>query len=146
MSGEQKKPATSSSQSYSNWCAASKVLVRFIEKMGDTVSSPQNGASTVVEGADGEQEGGRKKRLSFNKSQLPEELTSKYEVLEKIGSGSFGSVYRVKNSKTGGIFAAKYADTRETVSEVSLAGQSVFATLFNTQRWRSKRRLTIFTW
>ena len=89
--------------------------------MGDTISSPQNGASPVAEGADGKQEGQvrGKASTSFDRSQLPKELTSKYEVLEKIGSGSFGSVYKVKNCKTGGIFAAKYADTRETASEVS---------------------------
>ena len=87
--------------------------------MGDTISTPQNGATTELDGGDGDLERGRKRRTSMDTSHLPKELTSKYEVLEKIGSGSFGSVYRVKNSKTGGIFAAKYADTRETASEVS---------------------------
>lgn len=52
-------------------------------------------------------------------SRLPEELTSKYEVVSKIGSGSFGSVYKVRNKKTKVTYAAKNVEAKEdTTSEV----------------------------
>ena len=53
-------------------------------------------------------------------SKLPPELTSKYEVLEKIGSGSFGSVYKVRRLDSRVLYAAKYVETKDsTATEVS---------------------------
>lgn len=51
---------------------------------------------------------------------LPVELTSKYEVLEKIGSGSFGAVYKVRRLESRVLYAAKYVECKDnTASEVS---------------------------
>lgn len=51
---------------------------------------------------------------------LPVELTSKYEVLEKIGCGSFGSVYKVRRLESRVLYAAKYVETKDsTATEVS---------------------------
>lgn len=56
-------------------------------------------------------------------SKLPVELTSKYEVLEKIGCGSFGSVYKVRRLESRVLYAAKYVEAKDnTVNEVSSAG------------------------
>ena len=51
---------------------------------------------------------------------LPVELTSKYEVLEKIGSGSFGAVYKVRRLESRVLYAAKYVECKDNMaSEVS---------------------------
>ena len=53
-------------------------------------------------------------------SLLPTEFTSKYEVVSKIGRGSFGSVYKVRDIKTKAIYAAKQVELNESnLQEVS---------------------------
>ena len=85
--------------------------------MGDTLSSPSTGSSEeaatpwAVDGSS-----------SFDSSRLPVELTSKYKVLEKIGCGSFGSVYKVKRLDSNVLYAAKYVETVDsTATEVSFS-------------------------
>ena len=76
--------------------------------MGNTLS-PSNDAPEAEE------------ELAADISRLPAELTSKYEVMRKIGSGSFGSVYQVKDKKTGVVYAAKYVEVRDNIAtEVSM--------------------------
>ncbi len=59
------------------------------------------------------------RKASVDSSLLPVELTSKYEVLHKIGTGSFGAVYKIRDKKTRTIYAAKHVECREnTASEV----------------------------
>ncbi len=87
--------------------------------MGDTVSSPLD--SSVDEGGE-EVKPARKAagQDSFDVSKLPVELTSKYEVLEKIGSGSFGSVFKVRRMESRVLYAAKYVESKDnTTTEVS---------------------------
>lgn len=51
---------------------------------------------------------------------LPEEFTRRFEVLEEVGKGSFGSVYRVKDTKTKAIYAAKQQEyNNSNMKEVS---------------------------
>lgn len=99
--------------------------------MGTTQSSPSpngsepNGDVDDTPAQDGNDSRERRKG-SIDFSQLPQELTAKYEVLERIGSGSFGSVYRVRDMKTKVVYAAKYVDAKDSeVSTVTtLAGPS----------------------
>ena len=52
---------------------------------------------------------------------LPEEFTRRFEVLEEIGKGSFGCVYKVKDTKTKGIYASKHLEYNSSnMKEVSL--------------------------
>ena len=63
----------------------------------------------------------KRKSFSIDESLLPEELTSKYEVIDKIGTGSFGAVYKFRDRKTRSMWAAKYVESKEsTVAEVRL--------------------------
>ena len=56
-----------------------------------------------------------------DESLLPEELTSKFEVMDKIGTGNFGALYKVKDRKTTLIRAIKYVESNEsTIAEVRL--------------------------
>ena len=43
-------------------------------------------------------------------SNLPDEFTRRFEVLEVIGKGSFGCVFKVKDIKTKGVYATKYLE------------------------------------
>lgn len=51
---------------------------------------------------------------------LPGEFSSKYQAVSKIGSGSFGCVYKVRDKKSKAIYAAKMVDLQHhhTPSEV----------------------------
>ena len=96
--------------------------------MGTTFSAPSDG-SVDSEDKDGGKESPvqgdaeNKEKAptpAIDTSLLPKELTSKYEVLVKIGSGSFGSVYKVRDKKTRVLYAAKYVeDKANDASEVS---------------------------
>ena len=41
---------------------------------------------------------------------LPDEFTERFEVLETVGKGSFGYVYKVRDTKTKAIYAAKHLE------------------------------------
>ena len=82
--------------------------------MGTLSSSPE---SEEYDGAGGSEV---REQNASDFYQLPKELTSKYEVLDRIGHGSFGSVYKVREVKSKVIYAAKYAETKNNnVLEVS---------------------------
>ena len=51
---------------------------------------------------------------------LPTEFSSKYQAVGKLGSGSFGDVYKVRELKTKAVYAAKMVDLQRhsTPSEV----------------------------
>lgn len=86
--------------------------------MGGNLSSPITGSSVDSEEAR-VPEVQDEDRSSIT-SKLPVELTSKYEVLEKIGSGSFGSVYKVRRVESRVLYAAKYCETKDnTAMEVA---------------------------
>lgn len=53
---------------------------------------------------------------------LPAEFSSKYQAVSKIGSGSFGSVYKVRDHRTKAVYAAKMVDLHHhnTQSEVNI--------------------------
>lgn len=86
--------------------------------MGGNVSSPASGSSVDSEEAQSPMINGVERSHS---PKLPVELTSKYEVLEKIGSGSFGSVYKVRRLESRVVYAAKYVETKDsTAMEVRL--------------------------
>lgn len=55
-------------------------------------------------------------RTPLDTSKLPQELTSKYDVVNKIGEGSFGSVYKVRNIRTRVVYAAKCVEARNSTS------------------------------
>lgn len=43
-------------------------------------------------------------------SDLPQGLTSKYEIVDAIGKGAFGSVYKIRDKTTRRLYAAKVVD------------------------------------
>ena len=87
----------------------------------ETVNTPDDDCSPPPEDFTGQGERKKQRKHLINTSMLPEELTSKYEVEDKIGSGSFGAVYKVKDKLTMVVYAAKYLDSRESnVSEVRI--------------------------
>ena len=92
--------------------------------MGATQSSSESEVAKdfaeVAEAAEGPSVR-KRKSFSIDQSLLPEELTSKYEVIDKIGTGSFGAVYKIRDRKTRSMRAAKYVESKEnTVAEVRL--------------------------
>ena len=67
------------------------------------------GTAESVEGTDsGERRGEGAKESPRQKVHLPEEFTRRFEVVAEIGKGSFGCVYKVKDTKTKGVYAAKH--------------------------------------
>ena len=91
--------------------------------MGTTISSPEESGVAAADISSPEEAGEvpvrKKDSLPVDESLLPEELTSKYEAVEKIGTGSFGAVYKVRDRTTGTVYAAKYVECKEnTASEV----------------------------
>lgn len=59
-------------------------------------------------------------REEVDYSLLPVEFTSKYEVISKIGRGSFGSVYKVRDIRTKAVYATKQVEFNESnLHEVS---------------------------
>lgn len=59
---------------------------------------------------------------------LPEEFTRRFEVLEEVGKGNFGFVYRVKDTKTKAIYAAKHLEYNSSnIKEVSTITKRVQA-------------------
>lgn len=94
--------------------------------MGNSASEyPRNDSPSATESSSGEQDYPPKspqvdevKQLNAN---LPSEFSSKYEAVSKIGSGSFGSVYKVRDHRTKAVYAAKMVDLYQhnTQSEVS---------------------------
>ena len=47
-------------------------------------------------------------------------IAGKYKLIEKIGAGSFGSVFRTQNLKNGGMVAAKFEKRNDHEKGVSL--------------------------
>ncbi len=45
---------------------------------------------------------------------LPPQFTQRYEVVQKIGKGAFGSVYRVRDRRTRGLYAAKHVEYNDS--------------------------------
>ena len=76
---------------------------------------------STVEATDGQ----REKEEEVEKPTLPsktlsKEFTYRYEVLDEIGKGSFGRVYKVKDKRTKAIYAAKHQQYNESnMKEVS---------------------------
>lgn len=67
------------------------------------------GIAESVEGTDsGERRGEGARESPKQKVHLPDELTRRFEVVDEIGKGSFGCVYKVKDTKTKGLYAAKH--------------------------------------
>ena len=65
--------------------------------------------------ADDATDGGRSRRGAEEKedpsvlnSTLPEQFTRRFDVLEVVGRGSFGHVYKVRDKKTKAIYATKH--------------------------------------
>ena len=70
--------------------------------------SPPLGSSSSEQGA--AQTGHGDDRSAPIVENLPAEFTAKYQAVSKIGSGSFGDVYRVRDKKTKAVYAAKMVD------------------------------------
>lgn len=69
------------------------------------------GQGESVEGIDGGHGGGEEKeKIPVSVRTLPEEFTRRFEVLEEVGKGSYGYVYKVKDTKTKAIYAAKHLE------------------------------------
>ena len=70
----------------------------------------QAGSSTVeaTDGVRSRRRDEEKEDPSLLNSTLPEEFTSRFEVLEVVGKGSFGKVYKVRDKKTKAIYATKH--------------------------------------
>ena len=47
-------------------------------------------------------------------SSLPPKFTEKYEVIGKLGRGSFGHVYKVRDPRTKAVYAAKQVEYNES--------------------------------
>ena len=79
--------------------------------------SPVTGSSSNEKGYPQKSRDDEFRELNAN---LPAEFSSKYQAVSKIGSGSFGSVYKVRDHKTKAIYAAKMVDLHHhnTQSEV----------------------------
>ena len=57
---------------------------------------------------------------------LPTKCTDKYELLERIGKGAFGWVYKIRDKQTRAIYAAKQlANTANNKKEVRLQVQVI---------------------
>ena len=61
---------------------------------------------------------------------FPEEFTTRFEVLEEIGKGAFGLVYKVRDLKTKAIYATKHLEYNESnTKEVSYKLSYVFVSV-----------------
>lgn len=80
------------------------------------------GQGESVEGIDGGHGGGEEKeKIPVSVRTLPEEFTRRFEVLEEVGKGSYGYVYKVKDTKTKAIYAAKHLEYNSSnMKEASL--------------------------
>ena len=84
----------------------------------DNYSSPPDGL--------GAEEVPVREKSGVDVTLLPEQLTSKYEVVDNLGSGSFGAVYKVRDLKTKVVYAAKYVENRESdMSEVRFVSHAI---------------------
>ena len=95
------------------------------EQMGNTASdypssdSPPAGSSSSEQSLPQKSQADEFRELNAN---LPTEFSSKYQAVSKIGSGSFGSVYKVRDHRTKAVYAAKMVDLHQhnTQSEVNI--------------------------
>ena len=77
-------------------------------------------AESTVEGTDGERSRRGGEDPSLLNATLPEEFTSRFEVVEEVGKGSFGRVYKVRDKRTKAIYATKHQMYNDSnVKEVS---------------------------
>ena len=83
----------------------------------DSSESPPIGSSSSEQGYPQTDQADVCKELTAN---LPVEFSSKYKVVGKIGSGSFGDVYKVRDLRTKAVYATKMVDLHRhnTHSEV----------------------------
>ena len=90
--------------------------------MGNTGSvngdSPPLGSTSSDQNYPQNSEGGECREVNDS---LPAEFSSKYLAVSKLGSGSFGDVYKVRDNKTKAVYAAKMVDLHRhnTPSEVN---------------------------
>ena len=62
---------------------------------------------------------------------LSYQLTQKYEVIGRIGKGTFGSVYKVRDLRTKAVYAAKQVDYNESnQKEVGVSVNSSLRPMF----------------
>ena len=91
--------------------------------MGNSASEYPSSDSAVTGSSSNEQEYPQTSRVDELRelnANLPAEFSSKYQAMCKIGSGSFGSVYKVRDQRTKAVYAAKMVDLHHhnTQSEV----------------------------
>ena len=82
-------------------------------------------SSLRLSGPREQEPGGEESKTVLDTSKLPKELTSKYDVVNKIGEGSFGSVYKVRNIRTRVVYAAKCVEARNSTSATEVSHQSL---------------------
>lgn len=105
------------------WRALIRVTLLSVQpKMGNAGSvngdSPPLGSTSSDQNYPQNSEGGECREVNDS---LPAEFSSKYQAVSKLGSGSFGDVYKVRDNKTKAVYAAKMVDLHRhnTPSEVN---------------------------
>lgn len=83
--------------------------------------SPALGFSSSEQNYPQRSEGDDCKELN---DKLPAEFSSKYQAVSKIGSGSSGNVYKVRDNKTKAIYAAKMVDLQHHHSPLEVGSSS----------------------
>ena len=99
-----------------------QILINAQQQMGLTESTLE----ATDGGRSGRGEDKKKEDPSVLNATLPEEFTSRFEVLEEVGKGSFGRVYRVRDRKTKAVYAAKRQKCNDSnLKEVSACFKNV---------------------
>ncbi len=79
--------------------------------MGNT--PPQTEEDSQADQGRSPREGGGREEVDCAPS-LPPQFTRRYEVVQKIGKGAFGIVYKVRDRRTKGLYAAKHVEYNES--------------------------------
>ena len=100
--------------------------------MGNSASEYPSSDSPVTGSSSNEQEYPNTSRADeFRElnANLPAEFSSKYQAVSKIGSGSFGSVYKVRDHRTKAIYAAKMVDLHHHNTQSEVINKIILSTL-----------------
>ena len=92
-------------------------------------------SESTVEATDGDRSGrggeDEGEDPSIITSRLPDEFTSRFEVLGEVGKGSFGRVYKVRDKKTKAVYATKHQKCNDSnMKEVRVCSSYLWRQFF----------------